>query len=357
MAKGSNKTGLLNFLAREWSQNAVYAEKIKERTLFITHGDNCTKLSASDGTITACTVLELCSNQEEADTRMLLHANHASQNGHQHIAIRSSDTDVEVLACYYQAVIAADITLISGTKSRSRIVSIRQVCEKLGREICEVLPSLHAITGCDSVSAFATKGKKKALDIVQLNPALRQIVSSLGERLPPNEEDLKKMERFVCALYNDPRCNDVNELRYKLFCKSKNLQSHQLPPTKGALTYHLKRANYQAFLWKHALETQTDQAPDGHGWQMKEGQLEIYWTNQAPAPDAVMELVCCGCKGLCQTRRCSCVGNGLPCTEACTCQDNCVNCVSKEDSEEDDDSDDNTDVDDNDDDTEDKNDS
>ena len=60
---------------------------------------------------------------------------------------------------------------------------------------------------------------------------------------------------------------------------------------------------------------------------MKEGQLEIYWTNQAPAPDAVMELVCCGCKGLCQTRRCSCVGNGLPCTEACTCQDNCVNII------------------------------
>ena len=127
-------------------------------------------------------------------------SNHASQNGHQHIAIRSSDTDVEVLACYYQAVIAADITLISGTKRISRIVSIRQAWEKLGREICEVLPSLHAITGCDSVSAFSTKGKKKGLDIVQLNPALRQIVSSFGERFPPNEEDLTKMEGFVCAL-------------------------------------------------------------------------------------------------------------------------------------------------------------
>ena len=87
--------------------------------------------------------------------------------------------------------------------------------------------------------------------------------------------------------------------------------------------------------------------PDGHGWQMKEGQLEIYWTNQVPAPDAVMELVCCGCKGLCQTRRCSCVGNGLLCMEACTCQDNCINCVS---SEEDDGSDGNAGVDDNDDD-------
>ena len=134
MANGSNKTGLLNFLAREWSENVVYAGKIKEHTLFVTHGDNCTKLSASDGTITACTVC------------------------------------------------------------------------------------------CDSVSAFSTKGKKKALDIVQLNPALRQIVSSFGERFPPNEEDLTKMERFVCALLNDPSCNDVNELRYKLFCKSKNLQ-------------------------------------------------------------------------------------------------------------------------------------
>lgn len=336
MANGSNKTSLLNFFVREWSGNVVYAEKIKDHTLFVTHGDNCTKLVASDGTIAASTVLELCSNQEEADTRMLLHAHHASQNGHQRIAIKSSDTDVEVLACYHQAVIPAEIMLISGTRSRSRIVCIRRVCEKLGREICEVLPSLHAVTGCDSVSAFATKGKKKALDIIQLNPALRRVVGSLGENIPAREEDLNKLEQFVCALYSDHRCNSVNELRYRLFCKSKNLQSHQLPPTKAALANHLRRANYQAFLWKHALETQMEQAPDGQGWQLKEGQLEIYWTNQAPAPDAVMELICCGCKGLCQTRRCSCVGNGLPCTEACKCQDNCTNSVSEEDSEDDD---------------------
>lgn len=265
MANGSNKTGLLNFLVREWSANPACAQKIKDHTLFVTHGDNCTKLVASEGTIMASTVLDLCSNQEEADTRLLLHASHASRNGHQRIALKSSDTDVEVLACYYQAVIPAEITLISGTKSRSRIVSIPRVCEKLGPKICQVLPSLHAMTGCDSVSAFASKGKKKALDIVQSNPVLRQSVGSLGENAPARVEDLNKLEQFVCALYNDHRCNSVNELRYKLFCKSKDLQSHQLPSTKAALVSHLKRANYQAFLWKHALEPQTDQAPDGQG--------------------------------------------------------------------------------------------
>ena len=38
----------------------------------------------------------------------------------------------------------------------------------------------------------------------------------------------------------------------------------------------------------------------------------------------------------------------LPCTEACTCQDNWNNCLSKEDSEDDNDSDDDTDDDTND---------
>ena len=346
MANGSNKTNLVRFLVREWSENAVYADKIKDRTFYVSHGDNCTKLVSSNGTTTASDVSELWTNQEEADTRMFLHAEHASQNGHQCIAIKSSDTDIEVLACYYQAVTSADIILISGTSRRSRIVSIRRVYEKLGREICEILPSLHAVTGCDSVSAFCTKGKKKALDIVQMNPALRQTLGSLGERVPARQDDLNKLEQFVCALYNDHMCQSVNELRYKLFCKSKSLQSHQLPPTKEALENHLRCANYQSFLWKHALETEVNHSPDGQGWQRKDGQLEIYWTNQAPAPEAVMELICCGCKGSCQTRRCSCVSNGLPCTDACTCQDNCLDCISKDDNEEDD-TDDDTDDDEN----------
>ena len=153
---------------------------------------------------------------------------------------------------------------------------MRQVCEKLGQEMCEVLPSLNVIT----------KGKKKAFDIVRLYPSLRQIVGSLGERVPASDEDLNKIEQFVCALYNDHRCNSVNELRYKLFCKSKNQQSHQLPPTKAALKSHLRRANYQALLWKNPLETQMNQAPDGHGWQLNDGQVEIYWSKQAPAHDS-----------------------------------------------------------------------
>lgn len=108
--------------------------------------------------MTATDEAELYTDQEEADTRMFLYASHASSLGHQRVAIVSSDTDVEVLACHHQSAIPAEMTLISGTRSRSRLISVPQLCEKLGPSICRVLPSLHALTGCDAVSSFAGKG-------------------------------------------------------------------------------------------------------------------------------------------------------------------------------------------------------
>ena len=67
-------------------------------------------------------------------------------------------------------------------------------------------------------------------------------------------------------------------------------------------------------------------------------------------PASVMELVCCGCKGMCQIRRCSRVRNNLSCNEACTCQDTRNNCLGKGVSEDDDNyNDDDTDDDANDD--------
>lgn len=111
--------------------------------------------------MTATDAVELHGTQEEADTRMSLHAFHASADGHQSIAVFSSDTDVEVLASQHQAATPAEIILISGTRSRLRLVSIGRFCEKLSRKICEVIPSLHPLTGCNTVNSFVGKGKER----------------------------------------------------------------------------------------------------------------------------------------------------------------------------------------------------
>ena len=57
----------------------------------------CHKLTDGENGINCNRVDELCTKQEEADTLMLLHAGHASPNGHDCIVIKSPDTDVDVL--------------------------------------------------------------------------------------------------------------------------------------------------------------------------------------------------------------------------------------------------------------------
>ena len=108
----------------------------------------------------------------------------------------------------------------------------------------------------------------------------RASIHRIDERVPPMREDLRKMEKFVCSLYNDVNCCKVNDTRYKLFCKNQNLQLYQLPPTHAALQKHLQRANYQVYVWKHALDARIlNQGPDGQGWRVSE---ERRWRSTGP---------------------------------------------------------------------------
>ena len=250
MSTGSNKEVLLNVLVHEWSTNQAYAQKIGNRVLYVTHGNRCTKGNSFEGRMTATDVVDLHSTQEEADRRMFLHAFHASADGHHNIATFSSDTDVEVLASHHQAAVPVEIILIRDTMSRSHFVSIRRLCEKLGHRVCQVPSSLHALTGCGTVRSFVGSGKKKALDC----HIARETVQILGQTIPPGEHDINKLKKVICKLYNEHQCDRVDELRYRMFCKGKNVQSHQLPPTRASLENHLKRADYQAYIWKCALE-------------------------------------------------------------------------------------------------------
>ncbi|KAL9976836.1 hypothetical protein ACROYT_G014171 [Oculina patagonica] len=205
-------------------------------------------------------------------------------------------------------------------------------CAKLvvidGRITATDETELHANqeeAGCDAMSSFAGKGKRKAFETVRDSQVMSDNVQVIGESLTISGQSITRLQEVVCMLYNDNRCKLVNDLGYKMFCKGKNVQSHQHPPTSAALRYHLKRANYQVFLWKKALQPRIEQEPVSHGWKLKEGCLEIVWTDLAPSPQAVMEIVCCGCRAIRQMRRCSCVGKGFPFTEACTCSENCMN--------------------------------
>ena len=88
----ASKTTLIKFLYDEW-QKPEYLAKLQKKTMYITCENHCTKLSEESAPL----VPELDTSQEEADTRILLHAKHAS-TAHEAIVVVSEDTDVTILA-------------------------------------------------------------------------------------------------------------------------------------------------------------------------------------------------------------------------------------------------------------------
>ena len=69
--------------------------------MIVTHGAECHKLVAGEEGISCSWVDELCTQQEEVDTRILLHASHASSGGHDCIIIKSPDTDARLYQTRY----------------------------------------------------------------------------------------------------------------------------------------------------------------------------------------------------------------------------------------------------------------
>ena len=332
LSVGHNKTTLVQFLLREWSSNVnLYAPRLHNRQLFVTSQASCVVLSSPDGqTIHEEAVPELTCTHEEADTRLLLHASHASNAGYADVVIKSPDTDVAVLACHFSWDIQATLFFRTGTKNRKRTIHINQIAAKQGRAVCQALPALHALTGCDSTSAFKGRGKKVGLALIQHSSSDREAVARLGVSLDLSEDVLSRCEAFVCHLYGYKDHASVNDVRYEMFA-AKAAQSFQLPPTQDALGKHILRANYQAAVWRNALVAQPAlPGPDGHGWCVADGQITIDWMDQQPAPSELLELVSCSCLSGCTSNRCSCFKAALPCTDACRCA-NCANSASSAD--------------------------
>ena len=81
-------------------------------------------------------VVDLTSNHEEADTRMLFHAKYVASPI---IWNRRSSFECSPLCEHY-----------TGVKDQMRFVPIHDVCQKLGDSVLAALPVFHALTGCDN---------------------------------------------------------------------------------------------------------------------------------------------------------------------------------------------------------------
>ena len=144
LSDGDNKEKLISFLAKEWAFQK-YLGKLSEKELFVASRDKCYKIYVRNSEIPSEIVPALECTQEETDTRLVLHANHAAVSGYEKVVIKSSDSDVEVISVALQNKITARIYILSGTKQRTKLIDISEMNTKLSQEVCDALLGLHVL--------------------------------------------------------------------------------------------------------------------------------------------------------------------------------------------------------------------
>ena len=320
----------------DWSDPKRFKTIISERVIFVTVESECYQPRMTDSKVVSRRELSLCSSQEEADTKMFLCCQHATQpDDNVNICISTVDSDVAILAVYYKERLRCNLYVEIGSKGKKRILAISNIYDSLGEAMSNALPTLHAVSSCDSTSAFFGIGKQKANKIVKSSYRFQQVLARMGKAFDFDENLFAAIQEMVAEFYSVKSCPSINDARYRKFCtKNKVPEPHKLPPTKDELLLHSQRANYVTCIWKSALSANDmSPTPERHGWLLRNGMLETNWMSQKPAPDTLLEFLSCGCKKSgCQNNMCICIANGLKCTDICSCTD-CTNCLPDEDDE------------------------
>ena len=266
-------------------------------------------------------------NHEEADTRMLVHLEHSLVSGAKTIGVNSQDTDVLIIILGFFHQLQArynfnDIVIDFGLTNR---YSVSTIAEKLGAVVCQALPFFHALTGCDTTSAFKNIGKKTAYEVMlKVLPDIQNTFSTYFfhpfKQITKASPEFKAIERYVILLYSRTSSHtSVNEARMEMyFQKTQNLE--RVPPTADALLLHIKRAIYQTGVWATSLQPQQNlPSPSDFGWKRSDptSHWEPHWISQGEASKECREFVKCGCKAPCS--RCKCQNNNMQCTFLCSC--------------------------------------
>ena len=184
------------------------------------------------------------------------HAIHATQTGAKRLVILSGDTDVMVLALYFNTDLKtnglSELWVRAGVGDSTRYITLHLVFE-MNPEFCSVLPAIHILTGCDTTSKVGTK-------ISALKPPAAKLLSQFGKSLssPNQDEIIHKAEPYLVQVLNpNSTCTTMDDLRYEMYHQSKVSDLHSLPPTSADLHLHILRCLYTTYTQMHCLQNVT----------------------------------------------------------------------------------------------------
>ena len=92
-------------------------------------------------------------------------------------------------------------------------------------------------------------------------------------------------EKFICRVYNVADAESCNEARATLFSRCRSPEA--LSPTSDAARLHIRKAHFQAMIWKQAhLTNHTLPLPKNMGWSRLNDKLVPKLMSLTPVPES-----------------------------------------------------------------------
>ena len=133
-----------------------------------------TRLSHVESNCNTHTInLQPC-NHEEVDGHMVVHLIDASKRAVKRVLVATVDTDVVAVLIYHFFFFKFEALWVEmGVGQQRRWLPIHTYAQLLTNEVCQGLPFLYVVTGCDTVSMFSSHGKRTAWKVSKSFPEVR----------------------------------------------------------------------------------------------------------------------------------------------------------------------------------------
>ena len=259
MLNNDNKSTLIEMIFEYIMVNKEKALQILCAEQIFLSGDNNTFIVTSSMTQQDPI---LTSNQEEADTKLILHSIHVlNSHREEKIVLRNPSGDTDILVLALGLIEESDFERVfydSGSGKNRKQAWLKNF--DLDPKHKKALVGFHAFTGNDYVSGFFRKGKKNCWNTMVKNKVYVEEFEKLGDSYELNEEMVAVFEDYVCRMYGVKKgITTVDEARMDIFTKKHSMENKVidlslLPPCKSSLYLHLLRANFVSNMWKQTSD-------------------------------------------------------------------------------------------------------
>ena len=239
------------------------------------------------------------------------------------VTIFSDDTDILCLLIHHVARDSSlkEIFLANMTKKKGKQREYYKVSDVLNKPenaaSKDFILFAHAFTGCDTTSAVHNFGKTSIINKILDSRRLKLIAFQFYEESHPEEIGDAAIQCFELLHSSSETLPVIRKMNYQKMVLSTraNVDPSTLPPSPRAAYFHGLRVYHQVKVWRELKDS--DDTPLHWGWKLQGQSMVPIMTDEEAGPPDLLKVIRCGCKGECDTNRCTCRKAGLNCTSYC----------------------------------------